>query len=185
MQHLRTQTLSLRTGVANKSMKKITNGLGNVIQIAYNFHGRNTEQNTLNDVRNEYREVGMNMTTGGCCLGEVSSKPTGCVGEVQAGKYNGGDALNAVRDEYREVGMNTSTEGGCFGEVSSKPMDCFEEVQLGTNNGGDALNAVRIEQREVGMNLSTGGSYYGEVSSKPTDCFGEVQVGVQTMVETL
>ncbi len=117
--------------------------------------GGNTEQNTLNPVRDESREVGMKMSTGGGCFEEVSSKPLGCFGEVQAGRSNGGDALNAIRDESREIGMTMSTGGGCFGEVSSKPTGCFGEVQVVRNNGGDALNATRGECREVTVMMST------------------------------
>ncbi len=45
----------------------------------------------------------MKMSSGGGCFGDVSSKPIGCFGEVQAGTNNGVDALNAIRDESREV----------------------------------------------------------------------------------
>ncbi len=39
--------------------------------------GGNTEQNTLNHIKDESGEVGMKMSNSGGCFGEVPSKPTG------------------------------------------------------------------------------------------------------------
>ncbi len=61
--------------------------------------GTNNGGDALNAIRDESGEVGMKMSTVGGHFREVSSKPSGCLGEVQVGRNNGGDALNAVRDE--------------------------------------------------------------------------------------
>ncbi len=59
--------------------------------------GTNNGGDALNAIRDESGEVGMKMSTGVCSFGEVSSKPTGCFGEVQAGRKNSEDFLSAVR----------------------------------------------------------------------------------------
>ncbi len=67
---------------------------------------RNNGGDALNAKRDESGEVGMKTSTVGGHVREVSSKLTGCFGEVQGGRNNGGDLLNALRDEYGEFGRS-------------------------------------------------------------------------------
>ncbi len=71
---------------------------------------------SLDSIRDDSKEVGMKMSTGGGRFGvrdshfvDSLSKAMGCFGEVCENQENGGESLDSIRDETGEVGMKLSS----------------------------------------------------------------------------